>query len=269
MDRTCDPCRVKASDDLAAIGASLEKRRFAGRGMALNGRKMHPDYTQLLYSNFVLCKIPLVNVRRHCDNPHEPIHSCVFSPLDGQVPPHRERSSEWAFCVLGRCFVMAFVPTVTTAGITGVPCRHHKASSSVRARMTQQMGLHGLHPKNTADRDRLPVLTPHAPSRKPKAIYRVPERGTNPPDSSGASGSSSNTPGRPTVVFLSASRPQVGGLTSDSSLAGQCTLVKARETVRLSAVVGRFHGVGVIRLNLTKGQLTGSVGMVTKARGEL
>jgi hypothetical protein len=127
--------------------------------------------------------------------------------------------------------------------------RHHKASSAVRAQRHQQMGLHGLHPKNTADRVRLPVLTPHAPSRKPKAIYRVRARGTNPPDSSGASGSSSNTPGRPTVVFLSASRPQVGGLTSDSSLAGQGTLVKARGTVSPThAVVGRFPGVGVIRL---------------------
>jgi hypothetical protein len=127
--------------------------------------------------------------------------------------------------------------------------RHHKASSAVRAQRHQQMGLHGLHPKNTADRVRLPVLTPHAPSRKPKAIYRVRASGTNPPDSSGASGSSSNTPGRPTVVFQSASRPQVGGLTSDSSLAGQGTLVKARGTVSpTNAVVGRFPGVGVVRL---------------------
>jgi hypothetical protein len=127
-------------------------------------------------------------------------------------------------------------------GAAGVaPGHHHKMPSAVRAQRHQQMGLHGLHPKNTADRVRLPVLTPHAPSRKPKAIYRVRASGTNPPDSSGASGSSSNTPGRPTVVFLSASRPQVGGLTSDSSLAGQGTLVKARGTVSPTyAVVGRF-----------------------------
>lgn len=92
---------------------------------------------------------------------------------------------------------------------------------------------------------RSPVLTPHAPSRKPKAIYRGPERGTNPPELfSGARGSSSSTLGRPTVVFRSASRPQVGGLTSDSSRSGHGPLVKAPRTARL---VGRFNGVGVAR----------------------
>jgi hypothetical protein len=35
----------------------------------------------------------------------EPPTACVFSPSDGQVPPHRERSRLEAFAFSGRCFV--------------------------------------------------------------------------------------------------------------------------------------------------------------------
>lgn len=116
----------------------------------------------------------------------------------------------------------------------------------------QLTGLHGPHPANTADRDRLPVLTPHAPSRKPKAIYRGPERGTNPPDLFRAPGGrSSSTPSRPIVADDSASEPQVGGPASDRPSAGQCPLVKARSTASPPQYrVGRFYGVGVLSLQI-------------------
>jgi hypothetical protein len=148
--------------------------RFPARhGRAAAGLKLPRICTGLGY----WLKSQLANVRRHRDNPHEPIHSCVFSPSDGQVPPHRERSSEWACCILGRCFVVArrgeldtralrmssagevvhAIPSPTThagrkcwdvyqpAGIASR--RHHKTPSTVRARIDAANGpMSGPHP---------------------------------------------------------------------------------------------------------------------------
>jgi hypothetical protein len=126
------------------------------------------------------------------------------------------------------------------------------------AALTQVRGHESAPPEKTSvlglsagplgSRYEPPVLTPHAPSTKGPAIYRGPERGQNPPAMfAGARGSSSSTLRWPTVAIRSASRPQVGGLASDRPSAGQCPLVKARETVRRPVRVGRFHGVGVAR----------------------
>lgn len=104
MDRTCDPCRVNASDAscMGALSLGRARHRSAPAGLVSHrnytARRMGLDARPVLYEN------TLVNVRRHRDNPFEPIRSCVFSPSMDKVSPHRERSSEWALCVLGRCF---------------------------------------------------------------------------------------------------------------------------------------------------------------------
>jgi hypothetical protein len=154
-----------------------------------------------------------------------------------------------AFAFQGRCFELAVRAHCHNGWDNRGPMpANSKHRSAVRARRRQLMGLPGPHPRNTADRVRLPVLTPHAPSRKPKAIYRVPARGVNPPDSSGAGGSGESLHARTAHRgFPRRKWPQVGGLTSDSSRAGQGTLVKARGTVSRPLRVGRFPGVGVVR----------------------
>jgi hypothetical protein len=114
-----------------------------------------------------------------------------------------------------------------------------------------------------------PVLIPHAPSTKGPAINRGPERGQNPPDSFRVlCGSSSSTLGRPTVVFRSASRPQVGGLTSDSSLAGHGPLIKAPQAVFPQSGVGRFVGIGIARPEESEGWLGSMNGAATLAAME-
>ena len=149
-------------------------------------------------------------------------------------------------------------PSGYATTIRFAPGTSQQAPSCRQGAATQRSGHASAPPEKTSvlglsagplgSRYGPPVLIPHAPVPKGNAIYRGPERGTNPPALfAGARGSSSSTLGRPTVVFRSASRPQVGGLTSDSPSAGQGPLVKAPETVRRPVRVGRLHGIGIAR----------------------
>jgi hypothetical protein len=211
--------------------------------------------------------IELVNVWDHCDNHRALAH--VFPAPSRARWSRTGNAAARAFAFQGRCFVVvgrvalgersariaARLQRSSRSEAEGRPLLrvaaggHHKASSAVRAQRHQLMGLYGPHPMNTADPVRLPVLTPHAQVPQGNRIYRGPERGMNPPDLFRVlCGSSSSTLGRPIVVFRSASKPQVGGLTSDRPSAGQCPLVKVPGAFPLRSVgVGRFHGVGVTR----------------------
>lgn len=169
MDRTCDPCRVKPSDVHRAGGVSLGS---AHHGSPLACTSLHRDHTgrrKVIQCHTVLDTIPVVNVRDHEDNARALAHA--FRAVHSAQWSRTGNAVARAFAFLGRCFVGMWRSLVARllvpergSGFSGrwfKSSHPHKAPSSSGRALTQQTGLHGLHPRNTGSGDQ-----PEQPTRR-------------------------------------------------------------------------------------------------------